>query len=243
MPPKTKPTIILTFDDGFRSWYDFVAPLARYYDIPCTFAITCDLTGTANYMTAAQITELFNDESRLFDITNHSTVHTNYSTLGAAAYYANIVRCREFLRGIGITGDGPSHHPYVESVWGNDLLALMRAGGFLSARASAIVIGDSKDQLIPNDKLTYSLNICTTLDQSHTVAQCLTDIAQVVTWNGFGMVMAHDIAAADGPYTWSYAKTTELFASLAAARDAGTYEIKSWSRWYADHAGTTSDRR
>lgn len=39
MPSRKKPTIVITLDDGYRSWADFVAPLARYYDIPVSMGI------------------------------------------------------------------------------------------------------------------------------------------------------------------------------------------------------------
>lgn len=244
-PAKKKPEIILTLDDGFASWYSFIRPLAKHYDIPVSMGIISGSVGNANYLTQSQIVEMFNDGSRLFDFVNHSTNNDAYGTIGAAAYYQNLVTCRNYLQGIGIYGDGPSHVPYTQTQSGDDLYALMAAGGFLSGRMGAYSYEYARDGMYATglDKHRWMLNIASGLQTGVTLANAQTAINQVVTDSGFGMINAHDFATADAAYVWSYDKMEQLFGWLAAQRDAGTINIKSWSRWYADLTGRHSDRR
>ena len=249
LPARKKPTIVLTWDDGFKSWYDFIAPLCRHYDLPVSMGIDSALVGAGNYLSQAQIVELYTDPSRLFDFVNHGVNNQNYNTLGAAGYYATMETTRKYLQGIGITGDGPMHHPYVQSVWGNDLMDLMRSGGYLSARASVNPAGSAiaamhyKDQALIDDKMRWHLNIIAALGSGITLAQTNTLVDAVVTANGVGMINGHDFGATSDIYKWTYGDTAQLFGRLAAMRDAGTIEVKSWSRWYADLTGRQCDRR
>lgn len=237
LPVRKKPTIVLTWDDGYKSWYDFIRPLARHYQIPVSMGISSDLIGTNGFLTWDQIVEMHNDPSGLFDFVNHGRVNNSYNTLGAAAYYADVVKCRDALRYRGINHDGPLHHPWIQSVWGNDMIPLLESGGFLTARASGYTFSDGRDQALPDDKWKWLLNICTDLQTGKSLAQAQADIGTVITDGGVGMIIAHDFAATDAAYVWSYEKTAQLLGWLASQRDSGVIEIKSWSRWYSDRVG------
>lgn len=243
MPKRKKPTIVWTIDDGYKSWYSFIAPLFKHYDMPVSMAIDSALVGSANYLTTEQIQALFADKSRLFDFVNHGMNNQSYNALGAAAYYQTLETTREYLQGIGITGDGPYHHPYVQSVWGNDLIDLMKAGGYLTARASTNVVMHGRDQALADDKLRWHMNIVSALGSAKSLAQAKADVDGVVTNNIVGMINAHDFAGTADTYTWTYADMQQLVGYVAALRDAGTIEVKSWSRWYADLTGRQCDRR
>lgn len=245
MPARKKPTIIWTLDDGYSSWNSFIAPLFKHYDMPVSMGIDSALVGTINYLTQAQIVSMFSDPSRLFDFVNHGVNNQNYNSLGASAYYQTIEATRQYLQGIGVYGDGPLHHPYVQSVSGNDLYDLMRAGGYLSGRmANAGVVAHGKDQMIVEDKDRWLTNISSALTNTKTLAQAKADIDWCVTNNVFGMVNAHDFVTTPGStYQWSYSDMEQLVGYVASLRDAGTLEVKSWSRWYADLTGRHTDRR
>lgn len=245
MAPRKKPTIVWTLDDGYSSWNSFIAPLFKHYDMPVSLGIDSALVGTANYLTQDQIVSMFNDPSRLFDFVNHGANNQSYGTLGASAYYATLEATRNYLQSIGVYGDGPLHHPYVQSVWGNDLIDLMNAGGYLSARAAATAtVAHGKDTMIAVDKDRWITNISSALTNAKTLAQAKADIDWCVTNNTFGMVNAHDFVLS-GPttYQWNYSDMEQLVGYVASLRDAGTLEVKSWSRWYADLTGRHSDRR
>lgn len=245
MAPRKKPTIIWTLDDGYSSWSSFVAPLFKHYDMPVSMGIDSALVGTANYMTSAQILSLFKDETRLFDFVNHGVSNQSYNSVGASQYYQNLETTRQYMQNLGIYGPGPYHHPYVQSVWGNDLLDLMINGGYLSGRAAnSGVIGHGKDGLITEDKDRWLTNILSALTNTKSLAQAKTDVDWCVSNNTFGMINAHDFVDS-GPttYQWTKSDMQQLVGYVAALRDSGSLEVKSWSRWYADLTGGNTDRR
>ena len=246
-PARPKATVILTLDDGFDSWDTYIKQRALYYDIPVTMALVGSLAGNPGYLSIPKIQAMFNDPSRLFDFTNHNWVHDNVETAGAALYVQRLIQNRAWMQSIGITGDGPSHHAWVQTVLDNTAIDLMRAAGFLTARGGSYNPEFGVDQFVhvEQDKFRYYLNTTNSnLTSDRTYAQVKTDLDIAIADKSLVMIMAHDFALTEGnTYTWSYAKMDQLFAYLASLRDAGAIEIKSQSRWYADSCGHVCDRR
>ena len=53
--PFSKPTVVLTFDDGYRDNYDLAFPLLKQYSMPATIYVTTGLTGTSEKIWTDQI--------------------------------------------------------------------------------------------------------------------------------------------------------------------------------------------
>lgn len=248
MPSRPKATLVWNVDDGYAEWDTFLKPLFKHYDMPISMSISKGLVGTSGYLTAAQITALFEDSTRLFDIVNHAVDNTDYDTLGASAYYAQMVENRDYLRSIGITGDGPLHHPTVQSKWGNDLVDLASAGGFLTMRSSALTATmHGRDQLVRSgqDKLRWYLAADTFLGNGINLATAKGLVDTAVTQKDFFMIGGHEFKDSGGvaAYTWTRSDMEQLVGYVRSKVDAGTLEVKSLSRWYADLTGRTCDRR
>jgi hypothetical protein len=247
-PKRKKPTICITLDDGFSSWYTMVRPLAKFYDIPVSLGVITSALDTNNYLTTVQMLEMYNDPSCLFDIVTHGSAHTALGTTGdgsALAQYNNVAAGRAKLLSLGIKGDGPYHHPVVETVWSNDFLKLLKDGGFLSARLAGYRTEQGRDQTIGfgDDKLQYWLNTCADMRSTFTLANLQTGVNSVIADNGFGMIIGHDFGSTDSAFVWTYDKLSSAFAWLAQQRDAGNIEIKSWTKWFADTTGRKTNRR
>lgn len=242
-PKKT--TVVLSIDDGYRTGYEFVAPLARYYGIPVSFGIDRYYiqTGAALYMTEAMIRELHADTSDLFEFVTHGYNNTNLTAAGSAAAYAQQqVDTRAYLRTLGIAGDGPNHHPWVQSVYSNAAVAAMKAAGFLSARIGGSTPKSVWDSHWPSgqDKQVFHQLACISPTTGLVVADLQTAVTAAVT-EGYGIthVNMHQAGAADAasPMTWTWAKWIDAFAWLAGQRDAGTINVECWGRAYANSVG------
>lgn len=248
MPKRRKATLVWCMDDGYAEWDTFLKPLFKHYDQPVSMGISKDLVGRSGYLTAAQIQALYNDQSRLFDIVNHAVDNTGYNTLGAAAYYAHVTTNRDYLRSLGITGDGPLHHPIVQSQWGNDLVDLLSAGGFLTSRSSVMNAAmHGRDQLIRSgqDKLRWILGADAFLGSGTNLAAAKAVVDAADTAGDFYMIGGHEFKDSGGvaAYTWTRSDMEQLVGYVQAKVEAGTHEVKSWSRWYADLTGRNCDRR
>lgn len=241
--PKRKPTVIISADDGYASWYSFLRPLAKFYQIPVSMCIDSAYIGQPGYLTEAQIREMNADPSGLFEFVNHGRNNESYGTVGAAAYYANMEATRARLNGMGIN-DGALHHAFVQGQYGNDIIALMQAGGYLSGRAGGGVTPtgiDDRVMVTGHDKQRWVLRHATspTTGISFAAAQALIQDATVTQKHSVTHINLHDFAAADAasPPTWSYDKTTDLFGWLASRRDAGEHQHRLWGKWHADATG------
>jgi len=92
--------VVLTFDDGNKSDYNYVAPLLKRYGFGATFFITEGLGFLNNkdhYVTWEEIREL-HDEG--FEIGNHTRHHNNINTLSQEEFLAELIhidnRCEAY---------------------------------------------------------------------------------------------------------------------------------------------------
>ena len=242
MPPRKKPTVIITLDDGYVTWFDFVAPLCRYYNIPVSMGIVGSLLNTSGKMSTSQAHALAHDQSRLFDLTNHSYNHTTLvAGSNEAVQLADFVANRDFLRTtLGIIEDGPLHVVYPGGVTSLAQYANLKAAGFLTGRKNQICWMHGQDQTLATgeDDGRFVLNVITTIEEaSRTVADVKTAIGSLKTRNEVGILEGHNFAAASTTNTWARENLEELFAWLYTERASGNLEIKSQSRWYADLTG------
>lgn len=241
LPALKKPTVIITLDDGYDTWYDFVMPLAKYYNIPVSMSIVGSLLNTVGKLSTDQAYALAHDQSKLFDLTNHTYDHTTLvAGTNEKQQLADFVANRDFLRGtLGISEDGPLHVVYPGGVTSLAQYAGVKAAGFLTGRKNQICWMHGQDQTLATgeDDGRFVLNVVSTIEDTKTVADVKTAIDGIETRNEVGLLLGHNFAAASTTNTWARQNLEEIFADLAARRDAGSIYVKSMSRWYADLTG------
>jgi peptidoglycan/xylan/chitin deacetylase (PgdA/CDA1 family) len=75
--PLPKRAVVITFDDGHVSAYEYVYPLLRNYGFPATFFLYTDFLGAAEALSWPRIHEMA--QSGLIDFQSHSKTHSNLS--------------------------------------------------------------------------------------------------------------------------------------------------------------------
>ena len=78
--PISKKSCIITFDDGYKSVYEYVYPFIKEKNIPITLFVVNNLVGTEGYMTWNQINEM--DKDNLVSVYSHGLNHSEYDKLG-----------------------------------------------------------------------------------------------------------------------------------------------------------------
>jgi peptidoglycan/xylan/chitin deacetylase (PgdA/CDA1 family) len=68
-------SVVLTFDDGYESYYRYAYPLLRKHAFPATVFLYSDFVGAGDALTWAQMQEM--TASGLIDIQAHSKTHAN----------------------------------------------------------------------------------------------------------------------------------------------------------------------
>lgn len=92
-----KPSICLTFDDGFSSDYNFVFPELEKVGATATFFIVTDFLDTPNYLTRKQVKYL-SDEG--MQIGSHSKSHPNFLMLSPDKRLEELCKSKEILEDI-----------------------------------------------------------------------------------------------------------------------------------------------
>ena len=70
-------SFIITFDDGYSDFYDYVYPIAKEYNIPVTVFIIDDCMEGPGYLTWDQVKEM--NENGLISIYSHGLTHIEYN--------------------------------------------------------------------------------------------------------------------------------------------------------------------
>ena len=124
--------IVLTFDDGNKSDYKYVAPLLKQYGFGGTFYITEGLNFLNNkdyYVTWEEIREL---HQQGFEIGNHTRHHTHANSQSKEELLADLIhidkRCEEY--GIPV----PETFAYPASCRGPESIEALSEKGYLFAR-------------------------------------------------------------------------------------------------------------
>jgi peptidoglycan/xylan/chitin deacetylase (PgdA/CDA1 family) len=97
--------VALTFDDGYRDFYDHVLPALREYEVPATVFVIADAVENPDfthngrfdyeYMTGAQLRELVDEE--LVTVGNHTVTHPRLTELSRDRLEREIVAGKQRL--------------------------------------------------------------------------------------------------------------------------------------------------
>lgn len=95
-----KKKIVLTFDDGYKDFYDNAFPLLKKYNVKATLFMISDYTAEKyeKYLSKEQIKEL--SDSNLVDIGSHTKSHPRLSTLSTDKMEQELKESKEELEDI-----------------------------------------------------------------------------------------------------------------------------------------------
>lgn len=235
MQSRPKPTLIPIYDDGRESIYTHVYPLFKALRMPLSIAVVSSIIGTPTYMTWAQLREIANDPSGLFEVVIHSRSHINRTTMGNAAYVQDVIGCRADLIAQGFTGDGLNHHAFVESDWSSAAIDGLRAAGFRNTRTAGFAFERVfEDGLYRSgDKKRWLMNALTTLGNGTTATASIVEVDAWRAFGGYVTINGHDFkATSTDAYTFAFKEHAQLMGYVASLRDAGSIELMRWSQWF-----------
>ena len=249
VPPRKKPTIMLTFDDGYRTWFEHIVPLCRYYDLPLSMGMIGGMTGDTPgvRMSIKQAQQLANDSSGLFDLVNHTYDHAYLgSGWSENDWIASVVKNRDWMiNTLGVIGDGPLHVMYPGGNITATAIQQLKALGFRSGRSTERCWRAEQDQLFAaGDDNRFFMSVATPMETSGvSVASVKAKVDEIITKKQAAILQAHNFGKSDTAGTWNYANIEQIFKYVADKRCAGLCEVKSWTRYYSDIDGRKTHLR
>lgn len=127
--------VIITFDDGLNSQFDFAIPVLRDYGVKATFFITPKLMGTSWFATQDRIDEVARQDSYLFDFESHGYQHINMKDLSPSELAEEMRKARVSQQAVWPTTGHVLALPYGD-VNTPEMQAAAKAAGFRVVRTA-----------------------------------------------------------------------------------------------------------
>lgn len=138
VPARGPGVVLLTYDDGFRSWPNIVLPDLARNGLLASFGFQSNLIGTndALYLNASDIRAI---AAAGHEVAPHQVANTRFNdgisgTQTAAQYHTDYRTCLAALRGIVGASASCDYHPYVQGGHTQSLIDTLRAEGLRIAR-------------------------------------------------------------------------------------------------------------
>ena len=120
--------IVLSFDDGYASMYDFVYPLLSEYGMTATFYIFPEKFGTYNSLTPDQIKKMSDNH---MEFGSHSMSHPDLTRVSEARLHYEIFESKRIIE--EITGHPVTSFCYPAGRYDQKVISVLIDAGYLSA--------------------------------------------------------------------------------------------------------------
>lgn len=122
--------IVLTFDDGWKSQYDFALPILEKYKLTGTFFIITGSTGAKSYMTTDELKTLV---AKGFEVASHTVSHPKLPTLDDTKMTTEIISSKKTLEDkLGVTVKTLAYPYYAHN---QHVMDVVQQAGYIGARA------------------------------------------------------------------------------------------------------------
>lgn len=125
LPPKP---VVITFDDGYRTFWDVAVPMLEAYKYPATVFVVTGLVGKPNYLTWEHVRAL---PGMGFEIGSHTETHPDLRRLSGARLAQEVTGARTVLE--RQTGELIRFFCYPSGRYDDETLEAVRAAGYVAA--------------------------------------------------------------------------------------------------------------
>ena len=227
-----RPKFVFRFDDNRDTQYTNALPIMRQYGFKGSVFVISSKVGTANYMTAAQLTELHDTYG--WDMCDHTDTHTDLSSQSLSVQTGEMNTCKAYLQSLGFTRR--NEHLHVVFPFGgynDDTLSSLTASGALSG--GTILSPKTNAYPIDNSQLITIDNIAQTV----TLASATGRVDRAIAEGGCTVFLFHIITASAVASTeWPTADFQSLCDYLSKKRNE--IDVVTWTEFWQ---GLVDDRK
>jgi peptidoglycan/xylan/chitin deacetylase (PgdA/CDA1 family) len=126
--PLPRNPVVITFDDGYRTFWNVAVPILEQYRFPATVFVITGLVGGPNYLTWEQLRQL---PGMGFELGAHTVTHPDLRRLSGARLRQEIAGSRQALE--RETGQSVLFFCYPSGRYSAETVEAVRSAGFLAA--------------------------------------------------------------------------------------------------------------
>lgn len=126
--PAPQKAVVLTFDDGYGSFYTDVYPMIKKYNIKVTEFIIPGFIGKLNYMTKEQIIDIY--KSGLVEIGSHTINHVNLYSKSKSEMLDEVIKSKSQLE--QLIGVPVISFAYPYGIFDQQVINAVRNAGYLT---------------------------------------------------------------------------------------------------------------
>lgn len=224
------PSVVINFDDGYKSDYTEVFPVLSSHDMTATSFIN---TGYIGYSFALDLSQIAQMSAAGWEFGNHSSTHYGLSEIPPEQWLANLTAADQWLQGKGLLC---ARHlfsfPYGEFATRErqTLDDEIGAAGISAARTSiSYPLETGSGRINP---LRYPATI--KLGSTTSLAAAKSAIDNAIRCGSSVVISAHEIVAGpSGTYTWNRDDFAALIDYLAEKRAAHALRVPSFTALHA----------
>jgi peptidoglycan/xylan/chitin deacetylase (PgdA/CDA1 family) len=189
--PVEQPMVVFTVDDKYLSVYTEMFKFMQSRGVLGTFYVNSASVDGVNdppYVTSAQLVEMHNAG---WDIANHTTDHTDLSTVDLATGTAKLADCKTALDAI-VTNSEAEHCSYPSGGYNATARAAAIAAGMLTARRTEP--GTAGHPVICSPDQNYEIPSTVTLNSGATLAAVKGYVDEAIAKGRIIVIYAHQVS-------------------------------------------------
>lgn len=221
-----RPTVVITFDDGYDTIYDTVFPLMQARGLKGNFYVPKDKIGAAQMVTLAEIQEIY---AAGWDMACDSTIDDAATNLvdGAVAV-ANINQNRQYLIDNGMPR-AKDHYCWTFGSWSELTAAAFKTAGYKSGRTTDPQSFHDRFGVFDLDMTIPSQGASSSTALSVHQAR----LAEIVSRGTTQFFHFHDIKDTPSAIGWQTSKFVDFLDEIVTRQDAGQLDVLTLSQWWS----------
>ena len=186
---KAKAYCMIFWDDCFQSAYDKIYNYGQDRGIKTIWPVVSNLIGYSTYLSEEVLKKIYEDGN---DVINHTTDHTNLTTLTESGIQARIEGCYDFLDGLGFDRS-KYFFAYPQNAFNASTSDVLASLDYKMARAGRVDTQQIPIELDPTNAMPYALNTSLELTSATTTTSVSEVMTEAINRGGICVIYAHKV--------------------------------------------------